>query len=444
MKFALTAGVMGLVGLATTAQAQDLTHKAPPQSQPILVTGGTVHTVSGEVIDDGAVLFEGGVFTVVTTPEALGLDVPRNTRVVDATGKHVYPGFVAGNTILGLMEIGAVDVTMDQTETGWFTPEALAAVAVNPDSTLIPVTRSNGILTAATLPVGGTFPGRASVIRLDGWTWEDMAVLPDAGLMVNWPSMRVITASWMRSSPSEQRERTQEQLDRIDESFDNAIAYLAAREADDTIPADLRYDAMAGAISGESPVLIRATELEQIQSAVTWAARRGMRCVIIGGDDAPMCAELLKKHDVGVIVTGTHKLPGRRDADYDESFTLPARLEEAGVRWCLASVGGSFETPHERNLPYHAATAVAYGLDADAALRSITLSAAEILGLGATHGSIEAGKAATFFIADGDALEITTQIERAWIDGREIDLSNKQTELDKKYREKYRQIDSNN
>jgi imidazolonepropionase-like amidohydrolase len=276
-----------------------------------------------------------------------------------------------------------------------------------------------------------------SVMRADGWTWEDMTVLGDGGLLINWPNVRPTNAWWMNQSEEEQLKRSREAVQAIDDAFSGAEAYFAARESDGATPYSLRFDAMGPALRGETPVYISAQELDQIRSAVTWATDRGLKPIIVGGRDAHLCTNFLKRHDVGVIVTGTLRMPRRSDAAYDEAFTLPAALEGAGVKWCLAGTGGS---SNDRNLPYHAAMAVAYGLDHDAALRSITLSAAELLGVGDRLGSIEKGKDATLIVTTGDPLEIATQVELAFIDGRRIDLSNKQTDLAKKYREKYRQL----
>ncbi|MCA9311966.1 MAG: amidohydrolase family protein [Phycisphaerales bacterium] len=427
-----------LACMSVPATAQDLGVKAPPQRHPVLIRDVTVHPVSADVIASGWILFEGGVITGVGSGQPPR--VPGDTEVIDGAGRHVYPGLIGANTVMGLMEIGSVRATIDYAETGSVTPEVRAAVSVNPDSTIIPVTRSNGILTVAVLPVGGVIPGRPSVIRMDGWTWEDLAIDPEAGLLINWPNVRPARFPGMRRSEAEQMERVRQSIQAIDDAFDEAAAYFAARTADSGTPVDIRLEAMRAVMEGGDPVFIRANAAEQIQSAVAWAARRGFPVVIVGGSDAAECTDLLLRHDVGVIVTGTHVLPSRRDNDYDECFTLPAKLEAAGVRWCLGTPGGSFLTPHERNLPYHAATAVAYGLDHDAALRSITLSAAELLGVGDRLGSLEADKAATLILTDGDPLEITTHVQRAFIDGREIDLANKQTALYEKYREKYRQL----
>jgi imidazolonepropionase-like amidohydrolase len=429
------------VALASPALAQDLTVKAPPQAKPIAITGATVHTVSGATIANGYVIFDQGKITAVGDAAAL----PRLTADVEliaATGKHVYPGLIAAYSQIGLTEIGAVRASDDMSEVGsdGVMPEVRAAVAVNPDSTLIPVTRSNGVLAAGVFPVGGSIPGRASVMLLDGWTWEQMCVKDAVGLVVNWPMSRTINAWWMQTSEAEQQTNIRRGFERIENTFATAKSYAAARAADPASPADLRWEAMRPVFAegaAQSPVFVMAQDYDQITAAVAFCARTNLKCVIVGGRDAVECAPLLKARDIAVVVIGTHVMPARDDAPFDAPFTLPARLEAAGVRWCLAS---GEETPHERNLPYNAARAVAYGLDHDAAIKAITLSTAQILGVADALGSIEPGKSATLLLTDGTPLETTTRIEAAFVQGKRIDLSNKQTELNRKYREKYRQM----
>jgi len=429
------------------AFAQDLVPKAAPQSNTIVLTNATIHTVEYGTIENGAVYFSEGVLGGVMPMDRFE-ELQQRIRwkqppaeTIDLEGKHVYPGLIGANTATGLVEIASAGETVDINEVGDVSPEVYAAVAVNPDSTIIPVTRSNGILTVGVMPSGGAIPGWGSVVAMDGWTWEDMAIETHAGLVVNWPRVRPIDAWWMQDSEEEQLKEAKENLAKINEAFDAAASYFAAREADPSIPTDIRWEAMRPVFEGQKPLFISAQELEQIQSAVSWAGERGLKMVLIGGRDARLCTDLLKKHDVGVMITGSHRMPRRRDAAYDQAFTLPMKLEEAGVRWCLASGGGAFSTAHERNLPYQAATCVAYGLAHDAALRSITLSAAEILGVDDRLGSLDPGKSATLIVTDGDPLEIATNVEMAFIDGKRIDLSNKQKDLDRKYREKYRQLD---
>ncbi|MFZ4574712.1 MAG: amidohydrolase family protein, partial [Phycisphaerales bacterium] len=370
-------------------------------------------------------------------------------EAVDLNGASVYPGLIAPWTQLGLTEIQAVGQTHDLSENGGVTPEVCPAHAVNPDSTLIPVTRSNGVLLAGIFPQGSPFPGQVSVIRLDGWTVSDMEVRGYVGQVCRWPNMRTVTAWWMDRSEDDQRRDISTQLESITKTLDVATRYRDGRAADPAAPIDLRWEAMGPILPpaqpnsaesqslGEKPVFMLANDQDQINAAVSYAEQHGLRVVIVGGRDAAECAELLKKNNVPVIVTGTHVFPRRDDAPYDDGYTLPARLAAAGVRFAIAN---SDDTAHERNLPYSVALAVAHGLEADAGLRAITLSAAEILGISETYGSLDAGKSATLLITTGSPLEVRTQITSAYIDGRKIDLRNKQTDLAEKYEERYRQL----
>lgn len=423
-----------------SAWAQDLGVKAPPQRAAVLITGATVHPVSGPAIERGYVLFEGGKITAVGAEPAPR--VAGDLEVIDASGRHVYPGLIGAVTQIGLTEIQAVRASRDFNEAGGVTPEARAAVSVNPDSTLIPVTRSNGILTVGVFPTGGLLAGQAAALRLDGWTWEEMALKANIGTVIEYPFVRPVTEWWSTAPAEEQLKSIQRNLDQLDEAFRSASAYEAARRAEPNRPADLRWEALTsvlppgGAEREQLPVFVQANDVDQISSAVSWAVGLGLRPVIVGGRDAHLVTDLLRQHDVPVIVQGTHNLPKRSDSAYDEAFTLPAKLEAADVRWCLAF---SDDTAHERNLPYNAATAVAYGLDRGAALRGITLGAAEILGVADRIGSLEPGKLATLIVTTGDPLDVRSNVIIAFIDGRRIDLSNKQTELAAKYRERYRQ-----
>jgi imidazolonepropionase-like amidohydrolase len=423
--------------VSVSACAQDLTPRAPKTPRDTLVVGAEVHFVSAPPRVADVALKDGRIVAIGAVDGALSSD----RVVVDGKGKRLYPGFVAPWTQLGLTEIGSVRATMDFDETGATTPEALAATAVNPDSWLFPVTRINGILTAATAPSGGAVPGRASVLRLEGWTSEDMTLKADAGVVVTWPYMKAPRGFGRgRGSRGEVgKDDVARAVALIDDLFAAADAYFDRRAADATHPIDVRLEGLRSALrppspAARTPVFVVADQIDQIQAAVAWGKKRGLKLVIVGGADADLCADLLKSADCAVIVNGVFRMPRRADAPYDDAFTLPKRLQAAGVRWCLAS---GEETPHERNLPYAAAYAAAYGLDRAAALRSITLSAAEILGVGDRLGSIDVGKAATIFLSDGDPLLHATKIERAWIDGREIALSDKQTALYERYRKKY-------
>ncbi len=396
------------------ALAQDLTPKAPPQRRTVGIVNATIHPVSGPTIKQGYVVFTKGRITAVG---AGPLKAGDGIEIIDGRGKHVYPGFIAPYTQLGLREIGAVRATRDMNEVGAMTPEAYAAVAVNPDSTLLPVTRSNGVLVFGVFPRGGLIPGRASVMRTDGWTWEDMAVRRDAGLVVAWPG-----------------NKKAKDTHTLAHAFAEAAAYLRKRKSDPKLRVDVRKEAFEPSLARKRPVFFLADTYDQITGALAFARRNRLRAVIVGGRDAPLCADLLKRTNTPILIRSIHRFPKRADADFDETYRLPAKLEAAGLTWCLAS---GERIPNERNLPYAAGRACAYGLDRDAAIRAITLSAAKVLGVDKDLGSIEKGKAATLFICNGDPLEIPTKVEAAWIDGRRINLSNKQKVLFEKYKAKY-------
>ncbi len=431
-------GSAALLIICGQAVGQSQQIPAPPQNHPVVIHSATIHTVSSDPIqDNGYIAFDNGVITDVGQGRAPR--VPK-AKVIDASGLHIYPGFIAADTTLGLVETGSVQVTVDTTELGEITPEVRAAVAINPDSSLIPVARSNGILTGLVFPRGGLVAGRCSTVRLDGWTWEQMTIDAEAGLVVSWPRtepFRGFSFRRRQSSEAEQRKQIAERLEQIERLFDDARAYLRARKADPTQATDLRYEAMRSVLDGEKPVFVRASSVGQIESAIAWATRRKLQIVIVGGQQADKAIPLLLKHDVPVIIGGLHRLPQNRYEPYDSPFTLPAKLHRAGVRFAIAS---GTSPAHERNLNHNAATAVAYGLAQSEALRAVTLSPAQIIGLGQTHGSIEVGKAATLIVTEGDPLQITTDTLVAFIDGRQIDLGNRQKSMHEKYREKYRQL----
>ena len=397
-----------------------------PQKQPVAIVGATIYTMSGEVIENGTILFDKGAIVAVGKQ----VEIPENALEIDAAGKRVYPGLMDASSNLGLVEINAVRATRDYAETGELNPNVHAEKAVNPDSELIPVTRSNGVLLGIVTPSGGLISGRAAAFQLDGWTWEDMTVRSSVALQVNWPRL---------SGPNKDdagKATVPRSLQKLEDTIEAAHDYRRAREAEPTRPRDIRLESLLPVLDGKMPVMVAADELRQIQSAVAFAARHKLKLIIQGGFDAPLCADLLKKHDVPVVVAGVHRLPQTRSQAYDSPFTVPAKLHKAKVRFCIAG-SGRFGGSSLRNLPYHAGTAVAYGLDLDEALRAITLYPAQIFGIADRVGSLEAGKQATLFIADGDILETPTQVERAWIAGREVSLNDRHKRLWKKYQTKY-------
>ncbi len=414
---------------------------APPQSHPIALVGGTVHPVTGGELSGGTVLFDKGKITSI----GRGVLLPPGTEVIDVSGKHIYPGLFDAFSNLGLTEIGEVRATNDITETGRINPNARAEVAVNPESELIPVARANGVTTAVTAPEGGIISGTAAIINLDGWTWEEMTFKAPAALVVNWPSMTPQRGWWVTESEEEQKKNRERNLKELTQAFKNARAYWTAKKAADrtgkSIPTDMRWEALLPVFEGKLPALVMANNIQQIQAAVAWAEEEKIKIIIGGGYDAWRAAELLKAKNIPVLVGGTLRTPSRRYEDYDLPFSVPAKLYEAGVRFALYGHGGA---AHERNLPYHAAMAAAYGLPKDAALKAVTLFPAEIFGVADRIGSLEIGKDATLIVTTGDPLEITSNVEMEFIQGKKIDLTSRHTQLYEKYKVKYQQKSSPN
>ncbi len=419
--------------------AQDLLPKAAPQHGPVILTNAVIHTVSGGIVLGGTIWFDKGkIQAILPAGENPKLPPELNEAVrIDLEGKHVFPGMISAHTSLGLIEIGMVPQSVDTDEFGEQSPEALALTAVNPDSTAIPVARRNGVLLANIFPIGGMLPGRASLIQLEGWTNADMTVRRSAGPVISWPSFRGGGFRRRGPTPPEDTGRAARQQAQIDAAFVAAQAWSDARTNDPTVALDIRHAALVPALRGEVPVFVLANAVEQIESAIQWGIKRKLRIIIVGGREARGCAAMLKQHEVPVIIDGVHRLPRRDDVSYDEAFTLPRDLRAAGVKFCIAT-GSDYS--NDRNLPYHAATAAAYGLSQEEAFAAITMHTADILGVGEQVGSLKKGMDATLFIATGHPFELTTKIEMAFIQGRRIDLRTKQTELATKYRERYRQL----
>jgi imidazolonepropionase-like amidohydrolase len=410
---------------------------APPQAQPIAITNATIHTVSGAVIERGIILFDKGKITAIGTDVKL----PSGTKTIDAGGHHVYPGMIDARTVLGLTEIGAVRMTNDISEAGDINPNIRAEVAMNPESELIPVTRANGVTMAVTMPSGGLLPGSAALITLDGWTWEDMTYKAPIGMVVGWPAMTITHAWWERRSDEEQKKDRDKAITELKKAFKEARAYLKAKSAENNnaIPyhkTDIRWEALKPVFNKEIPVLVDAEEIQQIEAAVAWAEQEDIKLVILGGYDSWRAADLLKAKNIPVIVNPTMRLPWRRWEQYDMGQSLPKKLYDAGVKFCIAGEAGA---SNERNLPYHAAMAAGHGLPKDEALKSVTLYPAQILGVADRVGSLEVGKDATLIITTGDPLEISSNVEMEFIQGKQVQLTSRHTSLYEKYKIKYKQ-----
>lgn len=412
---------------------------APARQGSVLILGATAHLGDGRVIENSAIAFENGKITLVADASAMRIDRSRYGMTYDAVGKQVYPGFIAPDSRLGLVEVEAVRATQDFAETGTLNPNARAIIAYNTDSEVIPTVRSNGVLLAQVSPVGGRISGTSSVVHLDAWNWEDAAVRTDDGVHLNWPTPRPPQFDQRRAPALESEEKPElrdpylDQIDELERFFREAQAYAATEK-----PAaqNLRFESMRGLFGKTRALYLHANDARAIQEAVLFAEKFGVMPVIVGGNDAPLVGSFLKMHNVPVILNKPQRLPAREDEAVDQPYTAPADLYKQGVLFCLSEEGGW----RQRNLPFQAGQAVGYGLPYEAAVAAITLNAARILGVADRCGSLEAGKDATLFICEGDALDMrTNQVIAAFIQGRSIDLSNKHKVLYQNYESKYRQ-----
>ncbi|RMG78249.1 MAG: hypothetical protein D6714_18420 [Bacteroidetes bacterium] len=411
---------------ASLLPAQHVPAPAPKQTRPIVIKGATAHLGNGQVIENCAIAFDEGKITFVGS--ANDRRAFPNHLEIDATGKHLYPGFIAPNTTLGLLEIGAVRATRDVGEVGTFNPNIRSIIAYNTDSEITPTIRSMGVLLAEIVPQGGRIPGSSSIVELDAWNWEDAAYKTDHAIHLNWPS--AYSYNWRQRKMSK-NDRYAGQVKEIESFFKEAAAYTKKENPE---PKNLKFEAMRGLFDRSVKLFIHADDAAAIESGVMLAKEHGMSAVIVGGRDAWMVADFLKESDVPVILGETQSLPRRQHADIAQPFKTPAQLQDAGVVFAFSG-GGHWQN---RNLAFQAGQAVGFGLKYEDAVKALTSNTAQIMGIGKTVGTIAEGMDATLFISDGDALDMrTANVIRAFIRGKDIDLDNKQKQLYRRFQKKY-------
>jgi imidazolonepropionase-like amidohydrolase len=405
---------------------------AAAAGQTVALVGGTLHPVSGPDVANGTIVLRDGKIAAM----GAGIEVPAGAKVVDVRGRHVYPSLFPPLTELGLVEISSVRATVDTTELGEINPQARADFAMNFDSELLPVARSAGILIAGVTPVGGIVSGSLAAMKLDGWTREDATLRAPAAIVVRWPDLAIDRSPTARIAVRLQEKRRDEALQKLKDVFAEARAYAKAKAAEGKagIPRhdnDPRLEALLPALDGQLPVIVVAQRVAQLRAALAWAKEENLKLVLAGARDGWRVADEIAKANVPVIVEQPIELPTRQDEPYDANFGNAGSLAKAGVR--LAFTDGS-NASFARNLPHQAAAAVAFGFPRDRAVAAMTLEPARILGVAARVGSLEPGKDATLIVTDGDILDLRTRVLAAWLDGRPLDLTDKQKRLYERYR----------
>ncbi|AXT19525.1 amidohydrolase [Flavobacteriaceae bacterium AU392] len=403
----------------------------PPQIETFSIVGATAHIGNGSVIENSIIIVENGKITSCSPAS----NTSPKGKVIDAKGKHVYPGFITTNSSLGLIEVNAVRASNDADEIGSMIPHIRSLIAYNAESKVVESMRPNGVLVAQISPKGGRISGTSSIVQFDAWNWEDAAIKVDDGVHLNWPNPFTRGRWWLGEDPTLKLSTNYaSQVEELNTFVRESKAYLKGNKNIKNIP----FEAMKGLYNGSQKLYTHVGGEKGIIDAVAFAKANNItNMVIVGGYEAYKVAGLLKQHNIAVLINHTHRLPNSSDDDYDLPYKAPKLLMDAGVLVGLHT--GSVSNFQTRNLPFYAGTVAREGLGKEDALKLITSNTAKILGIDKQLGTLEAGKDATLFISEGDALDMrTNKLTHAFINGRAISLETHQTELWKRYSNKYK------
>jgi imidazolonepropionase-like amidohydrolase len=426
-------------GFIATSFSQETIYPTAKQSGSTVITNATVHVGNGQIMEKASIVITNGKIAAVGT----SVSVPAGATTVDASGKHVYPGLILPASNLGLVEVPSVRATSDVQEIGELNPNIRSIVAYNTDSKVINVLRSNGVLLANIVPEGGLISGASSVVQLDAWNWEDAAYKADAGIHFTMPTLIARPSGFGRfgggggpggpQQPQVDPVKTGlDQVDRMKSFFKEAKAYNSVDTHEET---NLKFASVKGLFDKSQKLYVHANTVKQMLVALDFVKEFNFDVVIVGGSDSWQIADLLKQNNVSVILNQPHSLPTLADDDVDQPYKTPAMLQKAGVTFAINDEDGQ---TRGRNLAFNAGTAVAYGLTKEQALQAITLNAAKVLGVADKTGSLEVGKDANIIISSGDILDMkTSMVTDAFIQGRKIDLNDKQKQLNERYKHKY-------
>jgi hypothetical protein len=407
---------------------------APKQAKTIAITGATAHIGNGNVIENSIIIFEDGKLKTVADMTVVKMDLT-GMEVINANGKHVYPGFIVPNSTLGLVEISAVRATDDDSELGSWNPHIRSLIAYNSESKIVESMRPNGVLLGQITPRGGRISGTSSIVQFDAWNWEDAVIKEDDGIHMNWPNSFSRGRWWLGEDPAMKVNKNYDkQVTEITNYFSATKSYMAGDKSSTHLP----YEATNGLFNGSKTLYIHVDDEKGITDAINFSkANNVSKTVIVGGYEAYKVTDMLKRNNVAVLLQRVHSRPSLTDDDYDMPFKLAKLLTDKGVIVALET-SGQMERMNSRNLPFYAGTTVAHGLTKEQALQLITSNPAKILGIDDNYGTLEVGKSATLFISEGDALDMRTNIiTSAFIDGRLLSLETHQTELWERYSKKF-------
>ena len=423
--------IIGILLLTNSLIAQQTPAKS--QSKSVLVIGATAHIGDGNVIEKSFIGFENGIINLVDSE--YNLDTNNYDTIINASGKHIYPGFIALNSNLGLVEVNSVKASVDDDESGDFLPNVRSIIAYNAESKGVESMRPNGVLLAQVTPNGGIIPGSSSVVQLDAWNWEDAVISYDEGIHLNWPSPYSFGRWWLGEDRGlKANPNYVNQTRKIEEFFNKSRATMNINSS-----MNLKSRAMKAIFDGEKTIYLHADDEKEIIDGISFLKEKNIsKIVLVGGTGSESIINFLKDENIPVILTQPYRLPREADTDPRDTYKIAHKLVSSGVLVSINPNGTGQERVATRNLPFYAGSFSSYGLDKEDALSLITLNAAKILQLDHRLGSIEVGKDATLFISDGDALEIMgNNITKAYISGRSISLDTHQTKLWKRYSNKF-------
>ena len=395
--------------------------KINAQTIPTVVINATVHVGNGQVIENGIVAFSNGKIDYVGTENKT---LYKNATIIDGKGKHVYPGIICLNNYVGLSEIEAVRATHDFNEQGSINPNVRSQIAYNTDSKILPTLKVNGIMFVQSVPQGGMISGTSSIMKTEGWNWEDATVKQDDAIHLNWPEYTHVN--------EKQIEHINERVKQLHTFFSDAMQY----QANTNKVFNARLDAMKGLFNQTKKLFIHVNTAKGIINSIQFFKKNfpNIQLVLAEAIEANMCIAFIKESQVPIVLSNIHSLPSTANKDVDQPFKTAVQLQKANILFAISHK----ESWQTRNLMFNAGTTVAYGLTKEEALQAITLNAAKIAGIDSTYGSIEQGKSASLIISNGDVLDMRTNVlTNVFINGEAVTLTNEQNELNSKYLKKY-------
>jgi hypothetical protein len=401
----------------------------------IAFINATAHIGNGKVIESSLIAINNSKIETVSETKGLKLNYKNYDTVIDLIGKHIYPALINTNNILGLHDAEAVRATLDFNEVGFINPHVRSIIAYNTDNIIIPTVKTNGVLYTQATPRGGLISGSSSLMALEGWNWEDAVLKADDGIHINFPKMQErkwIEEAGVITSPNK---KYSDEINYLTTFFTNAQAYCKSPTITEK---NLRFESMRNIFDGTANLYLHANNVKDLLAIINFSKKFNIKKpVIVGGKESHKITSELKMNNIPVMLNRVNDLPDNTDDDIDLIYRLPYLLQKDSVLFCL-QLEGDMEAMQSRNLPFNAGLAVAYGLSREDALSSISYNAAKILGIDKLIGTLEEGKLASIIISDGDILDMkSNNVILAYIAGKPVNLTNKQTELYNKYKNKY-------